>query len=53
MGDLITLRLKGDNILFVKNGKEEFLMPLNRKDNETIYPFVGMKCTGDKISIVN
>lgn len=53
VGDLITMRLQGEEILFVKNGHEEFSMPLDRKEDGNIYPFVGMKCTGDKISIVD
>ena len=53
VGDTITIRIEfvEKNIIFERNKEKKFMMPLGTNKKE-FFPFVGMKCTGDRISIV-
>ena len=53
VGDTITIGIDfGEKkIVFEKNKEKSFMMPLGTNKKE-FFAFVGMKCTGDRISIV-
>lgn len=55
VGDVITIEYNpaGMNLVFLKNSKQRFEMPVDFDINFPMYPFVGLKFEGDSVRIVN